>query len=72
MKKSKLLIYSGSSILILMSLLYLTLNNIPEFFMGLLFGIGISLVLLGIYLRNHNLDCVKKVKRNLVHKFIKR
>ena len=67
--KSRVFIYLGSFIVIVTSLLHLTTFGIGEFLNGFLLGVGLGLVFLGIYLRNHNLDNIKKFKKSLVNKF---
>lgn len=50
---------------------YFFLNNlssVPDFLMGLLFGSGIGLMIIGVYSKNHDLSKFKNFKHNLFNK----
>jgi hypothetical membrane protein len=56
---------------LLLNSIYLFLNNfssVPGFFMGLLFGSGIFLFIIGVYSKNHDLSKFKNFKHNLFNK----
>lgn len=56
---------------LLISSSYLFLNNfsaIPDFFQGLITGLGIGLMMVGLYSKNHDLSKFKKFKYNLFNK----
>lgn len=39
--------------------------KLPDFFIGLCFGLGIGLVILGLYIENHDISKIKNFKRNI-------
>ena len=56
---------------LLFNSIFLFLNNfniVPELIKGLIFGLGISLILVGSYSNNHTLSKFKNYKHNLINK----
>jgi hypothetical membrane protein len=45
-----------------------TVNTVPDFIKGLLSGLGIGLMIIGIYSKNHDLSKFKNFKHNLFYK----
>lgn len=62
-------IYISLGLLLNSSFLFLnTFNTVPEFIKGLLFGLGIGLIIIGAYSKNHDLSKFKNFKHNLFNK----
>lgn len=72
MKDNKMNKYMGCGLLI-NSIIMTTKHiiEIPEIVACFGMGIGISLLILGIYVMNHDITKVKNFKRNLIKKLIK-
>ncbi|MEX6587935.1 hypothetical protein [Paraclostridium bifermentans] len=67
MKNNNIYIFLG--LLINSSSIFLnTFGTVSDFTKGLLFGIGIGLIILGIYYKNHDLSKFKKFKYSLFSK----
>jgi hypothetical protein len=67
MKNHNIYIFLG--LLLNSSFLFLnTFNTVPEFIKGLLSGLGIGLIIIGIYSKNHDLSKFKNFKHNLFNK----
>lgn len=67
MKNHNIYIFLG--LLLNSSSLYLnTFSTVGDFTKGLLFGVGIGLIILGIYSKNHDLPKFKNFKHNLFNK----
>lgn len=45
-----------------------TFNTVPEFIKGLFAGLGITLMIIGVYSKNHDLSKFKNFKHNLFNK----
>ncbi len=67
MKNNNIYIFLG--LLINSSSLFLnTFGTVSDFTKGLLFGIGIGLIIIGIYSKNHDLSKFKKFKYSFFSK----
>ena len=68
MKCSNKFLKIGLVIITIMLILHIHLINLPDFFEGLGYGIGIALELIGIYSMNHDVSKLRNFKKEVLKK----